>query len=614
YFGSRDNKVYALDAGTGDLLWSYITAGWVDAGIAVSSSAVYFSSRDGHLYALNRLTGAPFWKKSLGASSISSPLVFDGKIFVGTGAPEKKLKVFNASNGNFLAEYSADQPVDSAPSVSDDMVYFGANDGKIYAINKNTYLFKWEDQSTGGRYSINAVAISSGNLYAVPGYDEKKPLVFNALTGVLLNNLTGPFSESTSWDQMGSPVVTVDRMYFSGGDAINTFYAATAQPSDGALEYVWPSSPTLGNISPLGILSSPVMANDLIYIGSIDGSLLAFSSEGVSVPLVADISFSSPVYASPSISNGMVFVAVSNGKLIAYKAAKISAISSPKKNDIVTSGISIRGYVSSTDHLTGYTLEYGQGEEPLSWTTIVSSGTIYPIEDGVLGEWNITGLENGIYLLRLTMIESPVAETDNTAVLKVRLNVAPIPPTELSAADVPADNGNQIKLDWSESSSSGLTAYRIYRKKSGDFSFIASVSSNSLTYTDITAVTGIAFTYTVRSFDGYVESANSNLASAYSINDSGDDTAPSEIDDLTAEQGPVAGMVLLSWTARGNDGDVGTASNYIIKYTTVQDYDWSDFEGVELSSGTREVEGSFGAREAEEMSGLFGGVTYYFAI
>ncbi|MCK5357219.1 MAG: hypothetical protein KAJ48_02390, partial [Elusimicrobiales bacterium] len=213
-----------------------------------------------------------------------------------------------------------------------------------------------------------------------------------------------------------------------------------------------------------------------------------------------------------------------------------------------------------------------------------------------------------------TMIESPVAETDNTAVLKVRLNVAPISPTELSAADVPADNGNQIKLDWSESSSSGLTAYRIYRKKSGDFSFIASVSSNSLTYTDITAITGIAFTYIVRSFDGYVESDNSNSALAYSINDSGDDTAPSKIDDLTAEQGPVAGMVLLSWTARGNDGDVGTASNYIIKHTTISSYDWSDFEGVELSSGTREVEGSFGAREAEEMSGLFGGVTYYFAI
>ena len=614
YFGSRDNKVYALNARTGDFLWSYTTAGWIDSGLAVSSSAVYVSSKDGYLYALNRLTGAHFWKKSLGALSISSPLIFDGKIFVGAGAPEKKLKVFNASDGNLLAEYSAQQSVDSAPSAKDNMVYFGANDGKIYAINKNTYFLEWEYPTTGGRSSINAVAVSSGNLYVVPGYDEKIPLVFNALTGDLLNNLTEPFSESASWEQMGSPIVTIDRMYFSGGASLNTFYAANAQPSDGVLEYVWPSSPTLGGISPLGILSSPVMANDLIYIGSIDGSLLAFSSEGVSVPLVADVSFSSSVYASPAISNGMIFVAVSDGKIMAYKAAKTAAISSPKKNEIITSSVNIRGYVSSTDYLTGYTLEYGQGEYPSSWTTIVSSGTINFIEDEILSEWDITGCENGVYSLKLTMLESPATTTDNTAVLTVRLNVAPSPPSGISASDISADNGNQIKLDWTASSSAGLTAYRIYRKETDDFSFIGSVSSNTLTYTDTAAVTGSTFTYTVRSFDGYVQSNNSNLVSAYSINNLGDNAPPSAIGDLTAVQGPVAGMVVLLWTASGNDGDVGTASHYLIRYTTISSYDWSDFEGVELSGRTREVEGPYGAKEAEVIDGLFGGVTCYFAI
>ncbi|MCG2724825.1 MAG: four helix bundle protein [Elusimicrobia bacterium] len=613
YFGSRDNKVYALNARTGDFLWSYPTTGWVDAGLAVSSSAVYAPSKDGHLYSLNRLTGAPFWKKSLGAPSISSPLVLDGKVFVGAGAPEKKLKVFDEATGNLLSEYSAQQPVDSAPSASGDIVYFGANDGKIYAINKNTYLLEWNYQATGGRYSINAVAVSSGNLYAVPGYDEKKPLVFNALTGSLLNNLTEPFSESASWEQMGSPVVTSGRMFFSGGASVNTFYATNTEPAGGALEYVWASSPTLGSISPLGILSSPAMANDLIYVGSVDGSLLAFSSEGVSVPLAADVSFSSAVYSSPAISNGMIFLATSGGKLIAYKAAKTAAISSPKKNEIITSSLSITGYVSNPD-LAGYSLEYGQGEYPSSWSAIVSSDTANAIEGGVLAYWDINGLENGIYTLKLSAVENPVSGTDNTARLTVRINAPPIVPTELAAIDVPADNGNQIKLDWLASSSAGLAAYRIYRKESGDFSLIASVSSNTLTYTDATAVTGSTFTYAARAFDGYVESDNSNLASAFSINNLGDFAAPSAINDLTAVPGPAAGMVLLVWTAPGNDGAVGTASHYLIRRATIQAYDWSDFDGAELSGGTRGVEGPFGAREAEEVDGLFGGVTYYFAI
>ena len=52
YVGSRDNRLYALDASTGDLLWRYETGGDVDSSPAVSGGVVYVGSDDDHLYAI----------------------------------------------------------------------------------------------------------------------------------------------------------------------------------------------------------------------------------------------------------------------------------------------------------------------------------------------------------------------------------------------------------------------------------------------------------------------------------------------------------------------------------------------------------------------------------
>ena len=44
YFGSKDNNLYALNAGTGLLLWKYTTGGEVFSSPAVANGVVYFGS------------------------------------------------------------------------------------------------------------------------------------------------------------------------------------------------------------------------------------------------------------------------------------------------------------------------------------------------------------------------------------------------------------------------------------------------------------------------------------------------------------------------------------------------------------------------------------------
>ena len=61
YVGSWDHNVYALNASTGALLWSFVTGNLVGSSPAVADGVVYFGSYDNNVYALNARTGAKLW-------------------------------------------------------------------------------------------------------------------------------------------------------------------------------------------------------------------------------------------------------------------------------------------------------------------------------------------------------------------------------------------------------------------------------------------------------------------------------------------------------------------------------------------------------------------------
>jgi len=70
--------VYALDASTGAMLWSYSTIGPVDSSPAVANGVVYVTD-DANVYGLNARTGALLWSYVTdGDPSPSSPAVMNG--------------------------------------------------------------------------------------------------------------------------------------------------------------------------------------------------------------------------------------------------------------------------------------------------------------------------------------------------------------------------------------------------------------------------------------------------------------------------------------------------------------------------------------------------------
>ena len=86
YFGANypNNAVYALDANSGTLIWTYVTGNEVESAPTLVNGVVYIGSDDGNLYALNANTGAKLWSYTTGGSIFSSPAVVNGVVYFGS--------------------------------------------------------------------------------------------------------------------------------------------------------------------------------------------------------------------------------------------------------------------------------------------------------------------------------------------------------------------------------------------------------------------------------------------------------------------------------------------------------------------------------------------------
>ncbi|MDD3626450.1 MAG: Ig-like domain-containing protein [bacterium] len=92
-----------------------------------------------------------------------------------------------------------------------------------------------------------------------------------------------------------------------------------------------------------------------------------------------------------------------------------------------------------------------------------------------------------------------------------------------------------------------------------------------------------------------------------------DATAPNAINDLAASDGPGVNEVSLSWTAVGDDGGTGTATSYIVKYSTQNITNDTDFNNATtyVQSWTPLASGN---NESYILTMPSAGTLYYFSI
>lgn len=93
YFGSWDGHEYAVNAQTGERLWSYDAGQSSRSAAAYGDGRLYFGDIAGYLHALDAKTGALKWKKRIDAHpatvATSSPLYHQGKLYLGVASHEE---------------------------------------------------------------------------------------------------------------------------------------------------------------------------------------------------------------------------------------------------------------------------------------------------------------------------------------------------------------------------------------------------------------------------------------------------------------------------------------------------------------------------------------------
>ncbi|MFC1712455.1 PQQ-binding-like beta-propeller repeat protein [Candidatus Poribacteria bacterium] len=226
---------------------------------------------------------ALMWKFKTGGPVISSPVVVDGTVYV--GSDDHKLYALQARKWGVKWEFEAGDRILYAPTVREGTVYFSARDNKVYALDAATGAKKWEFQADGW---INApVVVFNQKIYF--GCYENKIYTLNAATGK---------EEALELASIG---IGRTRFICSDGE----FYPMDARYQASRWRKELPPS-----------VSWPARANGVVYIGARDGRLHAF--DYVTRAEVWHFETDGWVDSSPAIAGGMLYIGSQDGYIYAF--------------------------------------------------------------------------------------------------------------------------------------------------------------------------------------------------------------------------------------------------------------------------------------------------------
>ncbi|HET9055976.1 MAG TPA: PQQ-binding-like beta-propeller repeat protein [Chitinophagaceae bacterium] len=209
YIGGSNNKFYALNALTGDLIWSFTGGGsFVYSSPTYNNGVVYVGCIDSYVYAFNAITGALLWKFKAGDTGVESDAVFfENTIYVGSN--DDYLYALDAATGNLKWKYLSGANISSSPIYANGIVYFGSSDFFLYALNAATGQLIWK-YPTGSVINQSGATIANGIIYV--GSRDAYLHAIDATTG---NNVWRFSTNGVSLEQ-SSPTVENGVVYIAG--------------------------------------------------------------------------------------------------------------------------------------------------------------------------------------------------------------------------------------------------------------------------------------------------------------------------------------------------------------------------------------------------------------
>jgi len=195
--------VYAVDALSGVKLWSFSTGNlWVYSSPAVANGVVYVGSYDhltstnsGNLYALNASTGKMLWSYPIGTEVFSSPIVANNVVYAGGGI--NNFYALNAATGVKLWSYQLDGSDSwSSASIAGGVLYIGSDKGTLFAFGSSTSTITPTPTPTP---TPTVVPPPNQTVSAVTGGGEKVNLALSGnITSSQMSNVTIAVNNATT--------------------------------------------------------------------------------------------------------------------------------------------------------------------------------------------------------------------------------------------------------------------------------------------------------------------------------------------------------------------------------------------------------------------------------
>ncbi len=297
YTGCFGGNIYALDANTGNQVWTYKTGDDVWSTPTVANGVVYVGSNDFNVYALYVEGGNLKWNFLTGGAVWASPVVVNGIVYV--GSTDDNMYALDANFGTQIWKYPTGGDIRSSAAVVNGVVYFGSQDGNFYALDASTGTKIWSSQTNDGdTYTNSSPAVVDGVVYI--GSTNHDLYAFRASDGSTLWTFPTP-------DKVSSSPAVYNGLVYVGSES-GDFYAINAASGKQAWTYSTDGP----------IYSSPAIADGAVFVGSYapDNSVYAFDAS--SGNLLWSYQTGSGVFSAPTVGGGVMFVGSYDSHVYAY--------------------------------------------------------------------------------------------------------------------------------------------------------------------------------------------------------------------------------------------------------------------------------------------------------
>jgi outer membrane protein assembly factor BamB len=249
-------------------VWRYTERPLLEFPPIYVNGRLYAVNNSGYAFSLDAKNGHVLWERRIGRLNASSPAYARHRLYIVNLVPGHIVKL-DARTGKIIWKRSLPGRAESSPIVIGRTVYFGCENGDLYALSTGKGQVRWATQLGG---PVKAAPAYYGGKLFVGDYGGHMNAV-DAKTGKLVwqSGSLGP-GFGGSGEFYSTPAVAYGRVYAGNNDGRVYSYDS----SDGTLAWSY----STGGYA----YSGPVVANTKhsppsVFIGSFDGNVYALDAK-----------------------------------------------------------------------------------------------------------------------------------------------------------------------------------------------------------------------------------------------------------------------------------------------------------------------------------------------